>query len=118
MMKGIRAMALCAALAFGAVVFGATSALAFENLPHYGKCTATAVGVGTYSNSGCTKIAKTAETKKFEWEPIKTAIPFTSLKEKETGEAVLEGASGVKIHCVGQAEKKGEYGPGNEVKNV
>jgi hypothetical protein len=115
MIKGIRATALCALLACGALAFGATSAFG-ENLPHYGKCVAKAGG--KFKNSGCTKLAKTAEEQKFEWEPLTTTVPFKSKKEKETGEAVLESASGTKIHCIEQVEKIGEYGPGDQVKNV
>ena len=115
MMKCIRATALCAALACGALVFGASSALATENLPHYGKCFAKTGG--KYSNSGCTKLAK-AGTEKFEWEPLTTTVKFTSAKEKATGLAVLESAGGTEISCEGQVEKQGEYGPGDQVKNI
>src|SRR4029077_18074643 len=115
-MKRSRIAGLCLVAACAIFALTASSALATENLPHYGQCVAKSPS--KYSNSGCTKLATTEAEGKFEWVPISTNIPFTSLKEKETGEAVLEGASGVKIHCVGQAEKKGEYGPGNEVKNV
>jgi hypothetical protein len=116
MMKGIRATALCAVLACGALMLSAGSALAVENLPHYGKCAAL-TGV-KYSNAGCTKLATKVEQQKFEWTPLTTAVEFTSAKEKATGEAVLESNGGTKITCTGQAEKVGEYGPGNLVKNV
>jgi hypothetical protein len=115
MMKGIRATALCAALACGALVFGATSALAFENLPHYGKCVKVAEGTGKYANGGCTKLGG---KKVDEWIPLTTTVKFTSKKEKETGKAVLEAASGNEISCTEQVEKSGEFGPGDQVKNV
>jgi hypothetical protein len=92
----------------------ATSAFAFENLPHYGKCTAKSGG--KYDSATCTKIKAGKET--YEWEPIKEPIGFKSKKAKSTGEAVLEGKSGIKISCTEQVEKEGEYGPANEVKNV
>jgi|GEM_PF-2492417 len=115
MMKGIRAVALCALFACGMLSIGASSALA-ENLPHYGKCKA--LTGGKYSNGGCTKLATTVEKEKFEWEPLTTTVKFTSAKEKETGPAVLESEGGTKISCNKQVEKQGEYGPGNEVKNI
>jgi hypothetical protein len=115
-MKSFRATVLCLSLACGALLVGATSAMAFENLPHYGKCVAKTPS--KYSNTGCTKKAKTEAEGKFEWEPIKTAVPFNSKKEKETGNAVLESAAGVEISCTGEGSKSGEYGPGNEVKNT
>jgi hypothetical protein len=115
MMKGIRAVALCAVTACVAIGFTASSALA-ENLPHYGKCTATAGG--KFKNSGCTKLAKAASEEKFEWEPLTTTVAFKSKKETGTGEAVLEAHSGTKIHCTNQTEANGEYGPGDQVKNV
>jgi len=116
-MKRTRMMGLCL-LAVGAIfALTAGSASAFENLPHYGECNKTEAGsTGVkYSNSGCTKVSATG--KDF-WHPISTAITFTSKIETGTGEPVLEGASGTKISCEKQEEKKGEYGPGNEVKNV
>jgi hypothetical protein len=115
MMKGIRALALCVSLACGVLVFGATGAFA-ENLPHYGKCVAKAGG--PYKTGGCTKLGKTAEEMKFEWQPLTTTVGFKSKKEKETGPAVLESQGGTKISCTEQVEKEGEYGPGDQVKNV
>jgi len=109
--------ALCAVCACAfAFALTASSALAFENLPHYGKCVAKSPS--KYSNSGCTKKAKTEAEGKFEWEPLTTTVKFTSKKEKETGKAVLEAASGNEISCTEQVEKEGEYGPGDQVKNV
>jgi hypothetical protein len=102
------AAALCLALALP------TSALATENLPKFGKCFAQTGG--KYKNSGCTKLAKAGE-EKFEWEPLGIAVKFTGAKEKETGNAVLESASGTEISCTGQANN-GEYGAGNLEKNV
>jgi len=115
-MKRTRIMGLCLVAAGALFALTASSALAFENLPHYGQCVAKTPS--KYSNSGCTKLAKTEGEGKFEWVPISTAIPFSSVKEKETGNAVLESASGVEISCTGETSKKGEYGPGNEVKNT
>src|SRR5713226_6850597 len=118
-MKRTRIIGLCLVAVCAMFALTASSALATENLPHYGKCTATAVGVGAYKNSGCTKLAKTLpEEHKFEWANLATTVKFHSLKEKETGNAVLEGASGVEISCTGEESKEGEYGPGNEVKNT
>src|ERR1700747_2368996 len=115
-MKRTRIIGLCLVAACAMFAFTAASASAFENLPHFGKCVAKTGG--KYSNSGCTKLAKTVESEKFEWEPLATTVKFTSLKEKETNKAVLESASGTEISCTGQAEKVGEYGPGDQVKNV
>jgi hypothetical protein len=113
-MKRTRIMGLCLVAVCAVFAFSATGAFA-ENLPHYGKCFAKAGGA--YVNSGCTKAAK-PEKEKFEWEPLSTTVPFTSAKVKETGNAVLESASGIEISCTGQGEKLGEYGPGDQVKNV
>src|ERR1700741_2588219 len=115
-MKRTRIMGLCLVAVCAAFALTASSALAFENLPHYGKCTAKTGG--KYSNSGCTKLATTVEKEKFEWEPLTTTDKFTSKKEKETGKAVLEAASGSEISCTEQVEKTGEFGPGDQVKNV
>jgi len=115
-MKRTRIMGLCLMAVCAIFALTASSALATENLPHYGKCAATAGG--KFKNSGCTKLAKTAEEQKFEWTPLTTTVKFTSLKEKETGNAVLEAANGNEISCTGQSEKEGEYGPGDQVKNV
>jgi hypothetical protein len=116
-MRGMRAAGLCL-LAVG-VLFAVTAsgAAAFENLPHFGKCAALAGG--KYKNSGCTKLGKTAEEMKFEWTPLgEGLVKFTSAKEKETGNAVLESASGTEISCTEEKSKEGEYGPGDQVKNV
>jgi len=116
-MKRTRIMGLCLVAVCAVFAFAATSAFAFENLPHYGKCTAKTGG--KYKNSGCTVLAKTVEAEKFEWEPLVTTVKFTSLKEKETGAAVLESVKGTEISCEGQKQaKEGEYGPGDQVKNV
>jgi hypothetical protein len=113
-MRGVWA-GLCLVVACAVIALSAGSALA-ENLPHYGKCTAKAGG--KYKNSGCTKLGKTAEEMKFEWEPLTTTVPFSSAKEKETGPAALEAANGNVISCTTQTEKVGEYGPGDQVKNI
>jgi len=118
-MKRTRIMGLCLVAACAVFAVAATSAFALENLPHYGKCNKTAVGVGKYKNAGCTKLATTTESKKFEWESLEgKTVNFTSAKKKETGPAVLEAASGNEISCTIQGEKIGEYGPGDQVKNV
>jgi len=110
-------VAVCAVFAFAA-----TSAFAVENLPHYGKCKKVALGSGFYKNAGCTKKAGAlTEEKKFEWETLGTkTVPFTSAKLTGSGPAVLEGVSGSEISCENQVEKagNGEYGPGDQVKNV
>jgi len=113
-MKRTRIMGLCLVAVCALFALTASSALATENLPHYGQCVAKSGG--NYTNNGCTKEKKGAGT--FEWEPLTKAVEFTSAKEKSTGEAVLESHGGTKITCTGQAEKVGEYGPGNLVKNV
>jgi hypothetical protein len=115
-MKRTRIMGLCLVAACAIFALSASSALATENLPHLGKCVAKAGG--KYSNSGCTKLATKPEQQKDEWEPLTTTVKFTSAKEKETGKAVLEAASGSEISCTNQVEKTGEYGPGDQVKNV
>src|SRR5437868_9709459 len=115
MSRRARAIALTTSVACAMLAFSA-SAFATENLPKFGKCLAKAGGA--YKNSGCTKLGKTAEEMKFEWEPLATTLKFTSAKEKETGKAVLEGASGVEISCENETSKEGEYGPGDQVKNT
>src|SRR5437588_3889427 len=115
-MKRTRIVGLCLVAVCAVFAVTASSALAFEDLPHYGKCTAKAGG--KYKTGGCTKLGKTAEEMKFEWEPLATTLKFTSAKEKETGKAVLEGASGVEISCENETSKEGEYGPGDQVKNT
>jgi len=108
---GLCLMAVCAMFALTATVASA------ENLPHLGFCKAQAGG--KYKSSGCTKLAKSAEEEKFEWTAIgASTVKFTSAKEKETGPAVLEASSGTEISCTGQGEKIGEYGPGDQDKNV
>jgi hypothetical protein len=115
-MKRTRIIGLCMLAACAIFALTASSALATENLPHYGKCAALTGGL--YSNGGCTKLAKPGAGK-FEWTPLAAIVKFTSKKENATGAAVLESANGTEISCTGQEEKTGEYGPGgNEVKNV
>jgi hypothetical protein len=115
-MKRTGIIGLCLAATCAMFALTASSALATENLPHFGKCVAKTGG--KYSNTGCTKLATKVESEKDEWEPLTTLVPFTSAKEKETGPAALESASGTVISCLGQTEKSGEYGPGDQVKNV
>jgi len=118
-MKRTRIMGLCLVAVCAVFAFAAAGASAFENLPHYGKCVKGAAGSGPYSNAGCTKLAKVVEKELYTWQPLATKVPFTSAKKKETGPAVLEGASGSEISCTVQGQKIGEYGPGgDEVKNV
>jgi len=117
-MKRTRIMGLCLVAVCAVFAFAAAGASAFENLPHYGKCVKGAAGSGPYSNAGCTKLAKVVEKELYTWQPLATKVPFTSAKKKETGPAVLEAASGNEISCTIQGEKIGEYGPGDQVKNV
>src|ERR1700752_806073 len=88
----------------------ATSALATENVPAFGKCVAKSPS--KYSNSSCTKQAKTEAEGKFEWEPLTSAVKFTAAKEKETGKAVIATAAGAEVSCTNETAK-GEYGSGN-----
>jgi len=115
-MKRTRIMGLCLVAVCAVFALTATSALALENLPHYGKCEKVK---GPYSNSGCTKLAKVAEKEKYSWVPMGTkTVGFTSKKQTGSGKAVLEGASGSEITCEQQSQKEGEYGPEDQVKNV
>jgi len=115
-MKRTRIVGLCLVAVCAIFALTASSSLAFENLPHLGKCEPQAGG--KYKASGCTKLGKTAEEMKFQWTPLTTTVPFKSKKEKETGNAVLESVSKSKITCTEQVQKVGEYGPGDRVKNV
>jgi hypothetical protein len=114
-MKRTRIIGLCLVAVCAMFALVASSAMAVENMPEYGKCVANSHGL--YSGATCTKLAK-AGKEKDEWEPLTTTVPFTSKKLKNTGNAVLESASGTEITCTEQTEKNGEYGPGNQVKNV
>jgi len=115
-MKRTRIMGLCLVAVCAVFAFAATSGAFAEDLPHYGKCTKKAGG--TYKSSGCTKLAVSTEEHKFEWEPLTTTVKFTSSKLVGSGPAVLESVSGSEISCEQQTEKEGEYGPGDQVKNV
>jgi len=117
-MKRTRIMGLCLVAVCAVFAFSATSAFATENLPHYGKC-AKKTG-GKYKNGGCTKLATTVESEKFEWTTLgATTVKFTSKKKAETGPAVLESVTGSEISCTEQVQaKNGEYGPGDQVKDV
>jgi hypothetical protein len=109
---GACVLAVCALFALAA-----SSALAFENLPHFGKCVVKTPS--KYSNGGCNKKAKTEAEGKFEWEPLgTTTVKFVSSKEKATSNAVLETASAAEVSCTEQGDKEGEYGPGDQIKNV
>jgi len=93
------------------------SALATPGSLEFGKCAATAGG--KFKNSGCTKLAKTAEEQKFEWTPLGAGVAVTSQKAAETGLAVLETTSGSEISCSGQSSAAGEYGPASkEMRNI
>jgi hypothetical protein len=117
-MKRTRIMGLCLVAVCAVFAFSATSAFATENLPHFGKCAKKAGGL--YKNGGCTKLAKEAvEEHKFEWTTLgATLVKFTSKKLSTSGKAVLEGSSGSEITCDEQKQTIGEYGPGDQVKNV
>jgi hypothetical protein len=115
MMRSTRIAGLCVAALCATFALTASSALAV-NLPHYGKCEAQTGG--KYKNGGCTKLAKTTAEQKFEWHPLTTTVPFTSKKIKETGNAVLESAGGTEISCTEQVGEEGEYGPGDQLKNI
>src|ERR1700751_3423545 len=115
MMRVMRAAGLCLAAVCARVAFTAGSALA-ENLPHFGKCEAQTGG--KFKTAACTKLAKTSSEEKFEWHPLTTTVAFTSAKQKETGKAVLDAANANETSCTNQTEKLGEYGPGDQVKNV
>jgi len=113
-MKRTRIAGLCLVAVCAMFALTASSALAFTNKPHYGKCVAKAGG--KYSSAACTKIK--AGTNTDEWEPLTTTVAFKSAKEKATGNAVLETASKTKIQCEGQAETGAKFGPGDQVKEV
>jgi hypothetical protein len=109
---GVCLLAVCALFALTA-----SSALAFENLPHFGKCVSKTPS--KYSTGGCNKKAKTEAEGKFEWEPLgATTVKFVTAKEKATGNAVLETAAGTEVSCTGQGSKEGEYGPGDQIKSL
>src|SRR6266568_3481378 len=108
-MKRMRIVGLCL-FAVSAMFALSVSSASAEFLPELGQCNKTAVGVGVFKNSGCTKKAgANAEEHKFEWVSLAKTIKFTSLKKIETGEAVLEAANENKISCKEQSEKEGEY---------
>ena len=115
-MRGVRTAATCITAICALFAFAASRALAFENVPHFGKCTAKAGG--KYRSESCTKLATLESEQKFEWEPLATAVTFTTTKEKETGKMVIEQANGNEFSCTGQSSKEGEFGPGNLSKNV
>jgi len=117
-MKRTRIMGLCLVAVCSVFAFTATSAFATENLPHLGKCAKVGVGNGKYKNAGCTKLGG---EEKFEWTTLGTQqVKFESKKQEGSGPAVLEGVSGSEISCTEQIQKPafGEYGPGDQVKNV
>jgi len=115
-MKRTRIMGLCLIAICAVFAFAATSAVATEGSLEYGKCTKVK---GPFKNGGCTKLAKGAEEEKWSWTPLGEFVGTNSLKKAETGNAVLEAASGNEISCTGQKQLEGGYGPGKyEVKDI
>jgi hypothetical protein len=107
----------------GAVVAGcatfallASTAFATPGSLGFGKCAAQAGG--KFKNGGCTKLAKSPEEQKFEWTPLASTVGFTSEKNPETPNAVLESASGVEVSCKSQVQEEGEYAAAKEQSNV
>jgi hypothetical protein len=117
MMRRTPMMGMCLLAACAIFALTAGDAIAFENLPHFGKCVAKEKG--KFHNGGCWIKAKTEAEGKFEWEPLgATTVKFASTKEKGTTPATLEPASGTSVTCNEQTEKEGEFGPGDQIKNV
>src|SRR6476619_8184474 len=87
--RKILGLALVAVFALGALVAGSASAK-----PEIGRCVSVA-GTGKYTNSNCTVKAKPTKTGNFEFKKglVKSGFKAT------TGEAFLEGASGIKVVC-------------------
>src|SRR5205085_6217201 len=107
---------LCVMGACLMLALAASSAFAVENLPHYGKCAKQAGG--RFKNAGCTKLAKSAEEQRFEWTTLGArTVKFEGKKQEGSGPTVL-GVGGSEISCTEQAQKEGEYGPGDQIKNV
>jgi hypothetical protein len=110
-------LGVVASLACAIMLLAATAASATPGSLEFGKCTATAGG--KFKNSGCTKLAKTAEEQKFEWAPLAAGVAVTSLKAAETGLAVLEAANGTEVSCTAQSSSVGEFGPASkEMRNI
>ena len=89
-MKYMRVAGLCL-VAVCALFAVTSSAFATEGSLEFGKCNKTAIAEGTCSNAGCTKIAKTDEINKFNWESLlgKT-VQFTSAKGAEPATRCLK----------------------------
>ncbi len=100
----ILGLALVAVFALGALVAGSASAK-----PEIGRCVAVSPGTGKYTDANCTKKAKPVGTgdHNFVKGLVKRGFKAT------TGEAFLEGASGIKVVCsssvaTGTIEKSGK----------
>lgn len=113
-MRRIKIMGLClvAVCAFAAF---ASSALA---LPEIGRCKAVG-GTGKYTDSNCTTKAKPTGTGNFEFVKGVAKTGFTA----SSGEAVLEGESGVQVVCTsssvtGKLDADGTTGAVKGVENV
>ena len=82
-MKYMRVAGLCL-VAVCALFAVTSSAFATEGSLEFRKCNKTEIAEGTYSNAGCTKIAKTDETNKFNWGSLSgKTVQFTSAKGAE-----------------------------------
>lgn len=115
-MGWVRTTGLCLAVLIVPLATMGASAQAAPGSLEFGKCAAHAGG--KFKSASCTKLAKSAEEQKFEWTPLSTAVAITGAKAKETGNAVLETASGIEISCPGETEA-GEYGPASkEERNI
>jgi hypothetical protein len=116
-MKRTPTLGLCLIATCAFFAMTASGALAFENLPHLGKCIAKTPS--KFSNSTCLKKVKAETEGKFAWEPLTTTVKFTSKKETGSALIALESAGGKEVSCIEQEEKTpGEYGPGDQIKNV
>jgi len=114
-MKRMRIMGLCLVAVFvvTALFAGSASARTLE----YGKCNKVAEGTGVYGDGGC---VKPGGKKNHEWAPASPTNKFklTSLKIKETGNAVLESVSKTQIACAEQKSTDGEISNLQEVKDI
>jgi hypothetical protein len=90
-MKRMRTLGLAVAAMCALAAFAATSAFA---LPEVGRCKAVA-GTGKYTESNCNTKAKPTGTGNFEFFKGAAKVGFTAT----SGEAVLEGESGVQVVC-------------------
>jgi hypothetical protein len=104
-MRSARAVGLCLAAAMVLAVAPADAQATAGSL-EFGKCFA--MSGGKYANAACTKPAKPGKETD-EWEPLASGVESRGVKERETGEAVLEGTGGTKVHCTGMKQAAGEY---------